>query len=1149
MQEIVLTLFLGEKKMRAKVKKIIPYIFIVGLSVLLLSSLVYFGFKDKNMVRVANDQSSKMQYVLVNEDKGASFEGKYYSLGTDFVTLINKDTTNRWETATRDIATSGVENGQFDAQIIIPQDFSEKILSLQAIAPEKAQIEYQVRDGQNEITNQMIQNQVNGILKEFNRRVIQMYFSSIVNNLAEAQQNITQIVDTQLDQQADLENEIYTPFKEIPTSYTTVLNTASILDEDNKLFSAEQEAFVKSVQSLLDNNNAHLTSSSETTESVKKSVEEYSKEGNEKIKKSVQQFNEQYELHKKQLVNQWEKATTDYKKEFDQLNTTILDQMGNFYLSNNQGESGVYVDFLAESKLFQETQADRIKELQMEIAELHSQVEQLTALKKQIAKTYYNDSEATPETATDEQVKQAIIQLITGEKENIPKLKKNYEENLQNLIAQLPYESLKKLIDKLEENGILTSDQTIIFRNELQIVDKYAKDSGIGFGADVQFLYLEPKQIHDHTVKIPKKITFSLDTTKENRIVLEGSNHENIAFILNQNQMNTIKSEINIQLEKAGYEIPTIQSTPTQIIIPQPIKIKDGISENISEKENQNNSEEVIDNFKSETASLPNKVSFSIEIPLKWTLTTEQQQTAYQSIDYSWKVNDEIPNEGSFAVYIPMDKPLVQDIPELLKQIQVLDNAAQQVVTLFGTPNETLSIHDYVNMLNQEKNKDKSIKELAGKDSIYWMYDNITNEEKEEIITEKLLNEYKNTGNKLYQNTVEQINKLQKIIGTEVDQNTAEVQPTLYGTLNLMTVPEKLLQEANKLNNWYSESMKQINIAYDSWKETTPLEAESVITTENPHPEENTTTTVDSELNSLVKGVQSLIQTSKEMSTTTAESAAKVKDVTPTIKELKTSTTKVQDNAQNILTNLNDSIEASQKSTKENEDYAKTFEKVLANTKDGGADNPKVFNFLSSPIQGEGIFGKTRQISLIPYYATLIGAFLMLILAITLQGFMKKREVTEAEALVEPTRIWQNGPNILRILTVTFLIIGLFSGMLSMNASDANYLAWISYSFLVFVGGTLLTIGCMRQFKRMTLYIYCSLLGLFFMMTPLLGIATQPGSLSNWLYRLSPFQNIQNGYTMLMNGGKISWISYFILILLFVLGIVLNLFVQPEEQK
>lgn len=64
-----------------------------------------------------------MQYALVNEDKGAVFEGKNYSLGSDFVTLINKDSKNRWETTTRNIATAGVESGQFDAQIIIPQDF------------------------------------------------------------------------------------------------------------------------------------------------------------------------------------------------------------------------------------------------------------------------------------------------------------------------------------------------------------------------------------------------------------------------------------------------------------------------------------------------------------------------------------------------------------------------------------------------------------------------------------------------------------------------------------------------------------------------------------------------------------------------------------------------------------------------------------------------------------------------------------------------------------------------------------------------------------------------------------------------------------------------------------------------------------------
>lgn len=139
--------------MEGKIKKGIPFALAIGATFLLLLFFIHLGFKDENVTRSSKDQTTKMQYALVNEDKGASFEGKRYALGSDFVTLINKDTANRWETTTRNIATSGVENGQFDAQIIIPQDFSEKLLSLQAVSPEQASVEYQVRDGQNELTN------------------------------------------------------------------------------------------------------------------------------------------------------------------------------------------------------------------------------------------------------------------------------------------------------------------------------------------------------------------------------------------------------------------------------------------------------------------------------------------------------------------------------------------------------------------------------------------------------------------------------------------------------------------------------------------------------------------------------------------------------------------------------------------------------------------------------------------------------------------------------------------------------------------------------------------------------------------------------------------------------------------------------------
>lgn len=142
-----------------------------------------------------------------------------------------------------------------------------------------------------------------------------------------------------------------------------------------------------------------------------------------------------------------------------------------------------------------------------------------------------------------------------------------------------------------------------------------------------------------------------------------------------------------------------------------------------------------------------------------------------------------------------------------------------------------------------------------------------------------------------------------------------------------MTVPEKLLREAEKLNTWFDEATKQVNATYATWQEAGKVGATSVIDERNPHPEENQTSTLDVETENLVKMMQTLMQTTKETSLTTADSAAKVKDVALIIKELKDSTTKVQDHAQNILANLNDSIDESKKTTKENEEYAKTFEK------------------------------------------------------------------------------------------------------------------------------------------------------------------------------------------------------------------------------
>ena len=127
----------------------------------------------------------------------------------------------------------------------------------------------------------------------------------------------------------------------------------------------------------------------------------------------------------------------------------------------------------------------------------------INCVKKQIAATYYNDLEATPEIATDTQIKQAIIQLITNEKENIPNLDKNYQERLEESLSEISFVSLESLVSELEMNNRISVEQGNLFRDELQIIQRYAEQHELDFTNSSRFMYLEPKQLHEDTIAIP----------------------------------------------------------------------------------------------------------------------------------------------------------------------------------------------------------------------------------------------------------------------------------------------------------------------------------------------------------------------------------------------------------------------------------------------------------------------------------------------------------------------------------------------------------------------------------------------------------------------------------------------------------------------
>lgn len=1094
--------------------------------ILLVTLLIYFGLKDGNLRKAAEDQTSQVTYALVNEDKGAEFEKKQYILGRDFVTLINNDLEHNWQTTTRSVAEAGISNGQFDAVIYIPQNFSERLLNLQSIEPDQAVVDYQVSEGQNELTNQAVQMKVDSILKEFNQRIVQMYFSSIVGNLSEAQRNVNTIVQGNKDTHTQLASDIQSPFKELPGNFTSVLDVSSILDADNERFTAEQKSFVDSVKQLLETNNEGLNSSSESLETTKKTVDDFTEDVNKKIEEAIQQFDSQVELQKKQLANQWENDLENYQGQFIGLNHSMMQQMNNFYQSEANGTktSGVLADFYGQAAYFQENQAARLKEIENEITQLNEQVDSLEKLKTQIAEAYYADGTKTPDTATDEDTKKAILNLTDlSASQNIFKLKDQYLQSLDRKINGINNGEMRAWLELLVTEGKLLDTEAEQFRQELTVLEKYAADYGVSFSTATHFNY-SGEAPHTSPIDAAQACTFVIDpnqATTTIELVPEDAS-ANLEIKDNATIAAQIEASLSGQLNNSDYEI---------VVTPVPSR---SLSISLTLKAGGT------------PATLPKKLAVTLPITVQWTIDPNEKK-AFLSLPYKWKVNNTEQLSGSYASFADKTALLINDLPQIITQFDQLGRCAEQIVTIFADPNQQGDIAGYLATINDPNHAGLKLEDFATSESIYRSYDNITEDAKKNLIQNSLVQEYRAGGDKLYHQTEEQLKALRQTIGSK--DNAANETNTLYSTLHFMMQSEMLKNEADKLNQWFVQANEQIAATYGAFKEAEKVQAESVINEENPHPESGDTKPVAEATASIVDTMKSLVETAKQSADTTSKSAAEVEDVGSKIEDLKKTTKEVQGNADKVLNNLNKVVEDANKKDGANTIYSKNFDQVLSNTRQGGADNQKVFNFLASPMNTVGEFGENRTISVVPYYLTFIGTIVAIFIGYGLSTSLFERQLKKHDFFVTQSRIWKNMPNALRTLAISTIVAGLVSGFTTQLVNVSKIFSWFSYTFLVFLICLLFTTALARQFKRGGLFIIGLLFGFYLMMTPLLGMTTAPGSVVRFIYRFSPLQNIENGYTALINGLSIGWGTYAFLFLLVVCGFVLNLLVSAQKDS
>lgn len=248
---------------RARLNK--RYIGLAGVilgGLLVIALLVWLVPHNPNAVRETGQKGkSNVKYVLVNNDNGATFNGRAYNLGKDFVTLIEQDTKRDWTTASADEADAGLANGSYDVVVMIPSDFSRRLLNLNSTNPTKAGIDYQVRKGQNEVTNQQISAQVTKLVTYFNNRIVRMYFASLIQNLRNAQLAMANQANVRSSEVASLTSGVQSPFSQLTDQYNSIFDTASSLGQSSQNDEATIKSFTDQIQDNLGNLGTALTQS------------------------------------------------------------------------------------------------------------------------------------------------------------------------------------------------------------------------------------------------------------------------------------------------------------------------------------------------------------------------------------------------------------------------------------------------------------------------------------------------------------------------------------------------------------------------------------------------------------------------------------------------------------------------------------------------------------------------------------------------------------------------------------------------------------------------------------------------------------------------------------------------------------------------
>ncbi|MNI13259.1 Chromosome partition protein Smc [compost metagenome] len=126
---------------------------------------------------------NELPVAVVNEDKGADYEGKSLQVGNDLVEELKGNDDFSWTFVSREEAQKGTESNKYYMTIIIPEDFSEKATTLMDENPQPAKLIFEPNEGYNFLAAQIGGTAVKEIKTKVSAKVTEAYTETLFDQV------------------------------------------------------------------------------------------------------------------------------------------------------------------------------------------------------------------------------------------------------------------------------------------------------------------------------------------------------------------------------------------------------------------------------------------------------------------------------------------------------------------------------------------------------------------------------------------------------------------------------------------------------------------------------------------------------------------------------------------------------------------------------------------------------------------------------------------------------------------------------------------------------------------------------------------------------------------------------------------------------